>query len=536
MTDVAQTAPAPPAERGLPGSWALGSAALLALVFVLTARLLGPSDLAQNLDQSKTMALTADIVVNGRWALPRDSMGEVTHKPPLANWVAAPLVGAGVWNEWAFKLPSMLGALATFIAAGALGARLLGRAPDELRPDARRVAESCPVALGLGASLLWIASPSAVKHAYFCRPDMLFAACVAWGWYAAVRAGEGGASRAPWALMMWALTGAALLAKGPMAVLVPAYALLAPLGVRGARALPWHAWLWGPALALAMFCLWLVPAWVADPAHVGGSLIGFEFMSRLEGGATGSGPLELIRKAPEVPGWFVERFVPWSIFALLALAVIPPTRWRRHPLAPAILWLLLVMLVTALIRYRGASYLLPAYPAASVLAAYALLHRRSPVGPRLLAGAGVVVACLIIGREVFLSRAARTGAGDRAWAFAFEARRLVGDEPVAFVRTGDDPIPTMMRRVRAGPPTPDEVGAAAWVVLPISPDAPAGAPEPILRSDRIQQTRAGSGRARSGAYVLALFRRSDWPVGWDPPPEPENDWGAGTPAPLPPSD
>ncbi|MEZ6241710.1 MAG: hypothetical protein R3B57_01570 [Phycisphaerales bacterium] len=538
MPERAETPPKkPPRERPrwVGGAW-LAAAALLTLGLVLAARVLGPSDLAQNLDQSKTMALTADIVVNGHWALPSDSMGETTHKPPLMNWIAAPLVAAGVWTEWAFKLPSILGALATFIATGALGARLLRAASDELSVSARTLAGASPIALGFAASLVWIASPSAVKHAYFCRPDMLFTACVAWGWYAAVRAGEGGPSRAHWALLMWVLTGAALLAKGPMALILPAYALLAPLVIRDMRALPWHAWLWGPAIAIAMFCLWLVPAWLANPEHVGGSLIGFEFLSRLEGGATGSGPLELVKKSPEIPGWFVERLVPWSIPALLALIVIPPTRWRRHPLAPAILWVLLVMLVTALIRYRGASYLLPAYPGAAVLAAFVLLHRRSPITPRTLAAAGVVVALLITGREVFLSRAARTGAGDRAWAFAREARRLVGDDPVAFVRTGDDPIPTMMRRVRPAPPTPEELAEAVWVVLPIAPDSDGQGPEPALRSDRIQQTRAGSGSARSAPYALALYHRSAWPEAWNPPREPTNDWGAGTPAPIPSSD
>ncbi len=514
------------------GSWT-ACAALLALCLVLAARVLGPSDLGQNLDQSKTMSLTADMVVNAHWLVPADSMGEPTHKPPLMNWVAAPLVAAGVWTEWAFKLPSLLGALATFVAVGCIGARLLGAASDELRPAARALAVSSPTTLALAAALVWIASPSSVKHAYFCRPDMLFTAFVAWGWYAALRAGEGGPARVRWALAMWTLTGLALLTKGPMALLVPGYALLAPIVIRHVRHLPWHAWVWGAALAAGLFCLWLVPAWITHPEHVGGSLVGFEFFSRLEGSATGAGPLELVRKAPEIPGWFVERFVPWAIAALAALVVIPPTKWRTHPLAPAILWMLLVMLVTGLIRYRGASYLLPSYPAGAVLAAFVLLHRRSPIGIRTLAVAGVLVAALVAGREVLLSRAAKTRAGDRAWAFAQEARAIVGDESLLFVRTGDDPIPTMMRRVRPGQPTPDQLALAAWVILPISPDAGEGGPEAVLRSDRIVQTRAGSGAARTAPYALGLFHRSDWPEDWAPPTEPINDWGAGTPAPLP---
>ena len=60
---------------------------LLTILAVTVIRIGGASDLYQNLDQTKTLAFTADMAVNQRFILPRDSWGEVTRKPPLVNWV-----------------------------------------------------------------------------------------------------------------------------------------------------------------------------------------------------------------------------------------------------------------------------------------------------------------------------------------------------------------------------------------------------------------------------------------------------------------
>ena len=53
---------------------------LSVLVFVIGAagRIVGPSDLDQNADQSLTMSFTVDMVLNGNWMLPRDMRGIVS--------------------------------------------------------------------------------------------------------------------------------------------------------------------------------------------------------------------------------------------------------------------------------------------------------------------------------------------------------------------------------------------------------------------------------------------------------------------------
>jgi len=493
--------------------------AVVLLTAVLAVRVFGPSDLGQNPDQARTMSYTADMVINGRWALARDSIGHLCRKPPLVNWLAAPGFAAGLYHEWAFKLPSILGGLAAFAAAWAGAARLLPRAARDLRPDAARLAATAPAALGALAGAVWLASPSAVKHIYFCRPDMLFTGLLACGWYTTIRVADAPnrTRRTLWTATAWVLTGAALLTKGPIALLIPAQLALGSLIRRDVGRPPWHAWLWGPAIAAAMFALWIVPAYRVDPAFVTDELIGSEVLSRLliDGDGRPSGaeappettpgsPLTPLIAIPRVLGWFVERFTLGALPALAAFIFVRPWRWRTHPLAPAAIWVTLVLGVTMLIPVRAGSYLIPAHPVAAILAVYALLRVRSPLPPVGVLAVAAIFAAGVAGREAIFSRAARLGTGDALWAFSREAARMVGDDEVVFVDTWVEPVPTMMGRVRTGPPTPREIASAAWVITRLEGEPPPDRPEPVLTSDRVGRVAARTLEAKDASYIMIL--------------------------------
>src|SRR5205085_8277627 len=90
----------------------VGLVLVLCAVVMIAARIFGPSAL-QRQDQPRTASYTADIAANGRWLLPRDMLGEPATKPPLVNWLGAPLLMFGFWTEWAVKLPMVLGSLTT---------------------------------------------------------------------------------------------------------------------------------------------------------------------------------------------------------------------------------------------------------------------------------------------------------------------------------------------------------------------------------------------------------------------------------------
>jgi len=554
----------------------------LVVVMVLVARIAGPSDLHQNTDQSKTIAFTGDIVLNGRWSLPRDSLGQETLKPPLVNWVGAPFVAAFGFHEWTLKMPSILSGLAMSGLVGLMGAWLIRRVPSgrerpehsargsgagqrgleevkneeaggmrvppepvQLGPDAVRrstggtpappepevlavsaggtpappepevlavsaggtPAPLMPVAFGLASAGVWISCPSAVKHVYFLRPDMMMTALLTGGWALATLALAEQRPRRRMLLLggMWLAAGLAGLTKGPMALLIPAYAVLAALLIhRSGRRLLRLGWLWGVPIMLAPAALWLVSAYRVDPEHVRETLLHGELLERLQRGTTESDPFRVVRALVRVPGFYLERFAPWGVLLAIGLVQIRPRRWLTHPLAPAVVWVGLVTLVNVLFAGRSGSFVAPAYPAGAILAAYAtvrLAHRAGRSAPAWVAGIALAVAVGVCAHQVFLSRGARTGLGERIKAFAHDAGQIVRDDPVAFVGTGHNPVVTLMGRYRAGEPTVQDIAAAKWIVMPPIENARA-----VLRTDELVRVKAQRAveRDRGG---LGLYRR-----------------------------
>lgn len=455
---------------------------LLTLCAVVLIRVLGPSDLNANQDQSKTIAFTLDAVLNGNWSLPRDGMGALTRKPPLVNWVGAPLVMLGWHAELALKMPALLSGLATFgatVAGGFILFRRLGR--DGADPgDAALAQHALPAALAAGA--VWLACPSSVKHIYFMRPDIMLTAWISIGWVAAVALVTGPAPRRPrvLALIVWTSAGLAALTKGPMAVLLPVFLLLAGILIadhpsrrswsarmkRTARA----GWWWGIPIMLALPGAWLYAAWLDNAEHVENTLLGQAVKGRLVDDAGGmSKKLDALTRG--VPGNFFSRYLPWAIPAVIALLTKPSRAVLSHPTAPASVFVLLVLLVNVLTAGSAGSYLMPAYPAASCLAVYALARiiagakaTRMRPAPAWIAAAALAVGLSIGAREAFFSRAARHGDGDAITAFARQADALVHDDPVAFLGVTDLPIAPLMGRHHAGDASPEDVADAAWLI------------------------------------------------------------------------
>ncbi len=493
---------------------------VVAMLIAFVGRILGPGDLSQNSDQCKTAAFTMDMLVHGRWLVPVDLTGAQTLKPPMVNYLAVPAVAAarhvGIAGEFAFKTPSLLaallGAVAVVLAGRTLFARLAaGSQSDEVD---HAIAQRARLAGWLCAAA-WIASPSTIKHMYFCRPDMLQNALLAWSFAAACVLLTGSTTKpGRWAAVLWIAAGLAAFAKGPMALLVPAFALLGLLlpAVRcESNAMPalarWRTLglVWGPLVMLAIPALWLVPAYLAEPEHIAGTLLGGEVGNRVSTG--GEGLERLPMNALRVPLFHFERFWPWSIGAVIALVAMGLRRVRTHPLAPALLWAVMVTLLLMVVAGESASFNMPAYPALAILGVYGLVrviaqNKAQRVGSALLgvAAMAVITALSVNIHESFFSRAAKSDAGPRLEAFARQARTLVGDDTVAFVGLGHNPVPLFMGR---HPGTGDERlerGESAWVVRPLE-----AGDEPVLSSDRIVRLRAGGRGTREASEGLGLF-------------------------------
>jgi 4-amino-4-deoxy-L-arabinose transferase-like glycosyltransferase len=499
------------ARAAAPRAVAAAATLLAATVaLILTARVLGPSQLFQNTDETKTVAFTADAAFEGAWILPRDSTGYPTLKPPLVNWIGAPFVATGWHSELAYKVPSILAALAAAGVAIAMSRRLYPRLAEAgNHPDDPDVAAGAGT-LALAAAACLLASTGLVKHVYFLRPDMLMAAVLAVGWWSATVCLERRDDRRSWrwAMAMWLAAAAAGLTKGPYALLIPAYALAAaPFLHRSWRAFNATRWWWGVPLMVVPALLWLWLAWRVDPEHVAGPLLGGELLERMPGQGEQAVRFKPLIAVYNVPLLAIERFAPWGVFAIIAMIFVPPWRWRTHAVAPAILWVLVVYAALIATAGRAGSYILMATPALAVLAAYALARIAANVrwhGVH-IAAAAVLAAAAISARESFLSRGARTGLGDEIAAFARAAEDLVGDDPVAFVGTGYNPVANLMGRARHGEPTADALAAAVWIVQPADAPPPAPGAEPALTSGALTRLRSEGAEVHSESPGLALF-------------------------------
>ncbi len=457
--------------------------AILALAWVVAARILGPSD-AWAHTQPKTLAYTTDILVNGNWLLPRDIQREGATKPPLYNWIAAPFVKAwGFASEPAHKAPSLLGLLACWLMLALLAPRLLGASPDWT--------------LGWLAAALLAAGNGVFKISYLARPDMLLTAWLLLGWLAATAMllAEAGlvqldaAARVRLSLGFWLCVGLAALTKGPAALTLPIYALFGARFIAGrfgaAAALRWS---WGLPLACAMIGSWLVSVWLADPHHLWNQLIKEELFGRVTGLGSLSnprGPMALLVNAPNPTVNFLARFSPWSIFSILTLAAL----WRRDPatsrrgwkdrgregaaLLGAGIFIVVTLAYYTLSAGKRSDYIAAAYGPAALLAAWWLLRAPSRLAFRAPWLAPALAALVLAGQTIYAQLQVHSpyrGFGDDVArvACAIDARLREAPAPIVLWLSGNSYVPSFLGATEVGgPPALRRVARGAqpfWLV------------------------------------------------------------------------
>ena len=462
---------------------------------MLVARLHGPSTL-HRFDQPRTVSYTADIIINGRWLLPRDMLGGPATKPPLVNWLAAPVVALGFWTEWAAKWPMIAATLATTALCAWMALRLFRQIPE---------VEDVKTASAI-SGIAWLVNPAGLTMLYHCRPDPVLVTVMTTSWILGTRiVCEKNPPPALVILGFWISVGLAALTKGPAAIVSLLYVPLAARLIGGRWSLiNRSSWWWGLPLALAIFCAWAIPVAIIYPKTFSRLLVGQELIAQALGlgrqfGAANiesGGPLVAFKLIWENPLWFVQRFAPWSLLTISALWAIPARQWFRHQLAPAILYLLLVLAFFALSAHKTADYILPAYPAAAILAAYfcAVVLKRLRIQLWLVATAGFALA-VALGIAAIHSKAGNDRADDNLKMFAHNVNEIVHDDPVVFVKTGFNTLQFFLHRHQGGgAPTPEQVAQAKWVIMPELNDV-----TPQLRSQPVPEL-------NEKRFVLALYR------------------------------
>ena len=287
-----------------------------------------------------------EMVADGHWVVPHVNGVVSTDKPPLFFWLIAvlSLPFQAVGNVTA-RLPSVLASLGTLLLTLRLGGRLYGP----------RIAEWSAGVLCV-TYLFWDKARTSQTDALLCCLIL-----VAVSAFEAFRSEQSNPRSA--GLLFWAAAGLAVLAKGPIGVVLPVgIALITLAWDRKLARLRHFAPLSGPLVFAAIVAAWAVPAslWNPELYSVTDSLRE-HFVDRAMQGMHHAQPFWYYAKA------LPPLLFPWTLLVPGALVLA----WRGRTASDRLLLVIVVftVLVFSISTEKRALYVLPSFPAYAILIA-----------------------------------------------------------------------------------------------------------------------------------------------------------------------
>ncbi len=323
----------------------------------------------------KTEALFVEVghqmVESGDWVTPVWNGATFFDYPVWGYWMVALSFKLFGVTAFAARFPVAVAASVVVIATFALLWRL---APVELS-ERERLGRGL-----LGASVL-ATTPAWIGWARSSTTDMFLSSAITLALYgfALVELAPRWQGERPWEgrlgrVLMALFAGIAVLAKGPVGLLLPGLVIAVFLALRGG----WNHWLRpAPLLAMALLFLGVTAPWYAAAAKANGmafigGFLGFSNLQRFT---------SVLYSHPGPPWfylpWVLILVLPWSLFLPLAIARTRFWRlasWRDASRSEALPQFLLVWLVAIVAFFSAAAtklpgYVLPAMPAAALLVA-----------------------------------------------------------------------------------------------------------------------------------------------------------------------
>jgi 4-amino-4-deoxy-L-arabinose transferase-like glycosyltransferase len=330
-------------------------------------------------DEARFALLAQDILARGDWLLPRLRGEPYMNKPPLFIWLIALVSRPGRRvTEFTAQLPAALGAAGAVIGTALIGARLWG------------------LRVGLVAALILGTSAGFVHHTGLVLTDMVLTCFMVLSLYAVY---IGLLESSPRAMSVgYGLVGLAVLSKGPVGFLALAPAAAAAFdrhdGWRGWRAL-------SPLVGLGILTVLLVPfalTYLTRGADQYRAVWQGDYLAWV------TGPSEQ-PASPLFPlASLVAGTLPWSLLLPLLfqgwrsrLRADEGSRWILY-------WLGIMLAAFLFVAAKRTRYLLPLYPALSLLLAQRIDWLRSARLPSLwyrvtaalwIAGSSVALALLL---------------------------------------------------------------------------------------------------------------------------------------------
>ncbi len=363
----------------------------------------GPS--LWDIDEGNNSECAREMFDSGDWVVPHFNGLLRVDKPALLYWLQATAYRQFGVNEFSARLPSVLASLLAVLLTYELGRRLFDPAT------------------GLLGALVLASAPLFCAAAHFANPDALLDACTVLTFLCFWLAFAGGNTR--WLVAAGAAMGLGVLAKGPVAVVLPLGA--AGLFLLWSRRLSF-LWdrrvLWASLACALVFGPWF--GWVGAETKAE-FLKGFflthnvgRYLNPMEGHGGGpTGAAAVVRYAVQAlyyPAVLLAGLAPWSVFLGLAGWYALGQRARADgaaagPTAYRFLWCWIAVYFAffALAGTKLPNYILPLYAPSALLLGRFLQRWRcgsAEPSPRLLragllgfalVGVAVAVGLLIAG-------------------------------------------------------------------------------------------------------------------------------------------
>ncbi len=306
-----------------------------------------------------------DIVHDHEWILPDPNEG-MPFKPPLFHWIAALLAFLLGLSDFTVRLPSAIAAEVMMVATFLMGRAIGGRKTAWLAVGAL-----------LGMYEFWVAGTEA-------RVDMVLAACVTvsiagfFFWYRnAQKAAQ---------VTCYIAAACAVLAKGPIGIVLPGLVIIGFLAAERRLALVWKFWSW-PLVGLALL---IDVGWYALAYRIGGNeFIRLQLVYENIDHFFNTASFSTRNTNLTLLGWIATRTLPWNL--ALPWALIQRMRGEHQDSAGRFLhvWWIAICGLFALAVGKRAVYLLPIHPAIALLAARAIAEtlRRSTLSAKRVGGA-----------------------------------------------------------------------------------------------------------------------------------------------------
>ena len=401
---------------------------VLLLLGLLVAARLAAMGLLPLMDstEARYAEIGRKMVEGGDWVTPwADDGVPFWGKPPLSFWLTAASFKLFGINEFAARLPHFLCAVAIAVLTWRLGA---GRSQQQ----------ALLAVASLGGSVLFYVSSGAVMT----DAALVLGTTLAMvGFWVGLHGPRAPRQRERW----WLFAGlaVALLAKGPVALVLIGVPLLAWTLVRGEAGAVWRAFPWIPGLLWVgvLVLPWYLVAESRTPGFLRYFIVGEHWQRFMTPGWKGDLYGTAHRFAPGTIWAFAfAALLPWSLLLPAAELV---RRLKRQPPgaeAPDRAWPLYLLLwgLTPLLFFTAArniiwTYVLPGVPTLALLGAHWLARYPARTRQRLVLG-GLLLS--LMGSAAFaIQFQASSQAGLRsakALVAAYEQRR-VASEPLIYV-------------------------------------------------------------------------------------------------------